>query len=170
MNLREQIPAAFAWMTQATCRGLPGPEADLAHSDKIEEQNDFAETYCSACPVKAECLKDGANESLGVRGGLNEWQRRYPGRNVAETSFCHRGKHELPIAEFGTRQNGQPLSWCRVCTRAAGVERWRLRQQDPGVQARRRQRDKDRRALARVAKHRANQTSANADPTRKETP
>jgi WhiB family transcriptional regulator, redox-sensing transcriptional regulator len=68
------------WREQAACRGCP--PAVFFPSDETEDNE--AKAVCASCPVRVDCLFDAllAREIEGVRGGLNERERKTLVRRV----------------------------------------------------------------------------------------
>ncbi|MBV8951565.1 MAG: WhiB family transcriptional regulator [Actinobacteria bacterium] len=69
-----------SWRDAAACRGCPP-----AMFFPVDETDDDApKAVCAACAVRADCLLDAllARETQGVRGGLNERERKSLVRRV----------------------------------------------------------------------------------------
>lgn len=62
------------WHESANCATV-GVEPFYA-TDFNRKQDGLAKSFCHHCPVMMECRADGLNESDGVWGGLNQYQRR----------------------------------------------------------------------------------------------
>jgi len=61
-----------AWMDDAACSGLPVEWFFIEIGCSAKK----ARSVCATCPVKAECLQYGVNETEGIWGGTSDEQRR----------------------------------------------------------------------------------------------
>jgi hypothetical protein len=72
-----------AWHALAACRGV-GAEAFFPRAPSSPAAYEVAESYCTACPVRAECAQAGMAERFGMWGGViptarSRAQRAAPG-------------------------------------------------------------------------------------------
>ena len=71
------------WSSRAACRDAdPELFTPMPHAPEAEIEEALA--FCRRCPVRLECLRDGATDQWSIRGGLTarerESSRRYQAR------------------------------------------------------------------------------------------
>lgn len=94
--------APIRWRDRAACRDAHNEAGDWTmfpcdrfHASSkayVDEVERLRQEWCSRCPVRAECLRDGMLEDFGIFGGLSPEERK----SIMQLE-CHCGQPIDPL-------------------------------------------------------------------------